>query len=77
MSFVGHIRRLRDYVASLNPSAENSRLAKDVLLDVIDNSGVNLNLIESTLVDLLRSASSMSSESTYIHHQIIKILTGW
>ena len=70
ISFVGHIRRLRDFVAGLNPSAENSRLAKDVLLDVIDNSGVDLNHIELMLADLLRAAGSMSSESLYLSQAI-------
>lgn len=69
VSLVGHIRTLRDYVLSLNPSTENSRLAKDVLIDVVDNCGVILDKVEPTLTDLLKDASTMNSERSHTSPQ--------
>lgn len=42
---VAHVKRFRETVNPLPPKGENSQIAKDVLIDTVDASGVDLNIL--------------------------------
>ncbi|KAF7323045.1 hypothetical protein HMN09_00084400 [Mycena chlorophos] len=59
---VGHVNKFKNKITSLNASEENSHLAKSVLLDLIQCSGVDLRAMESLLSELLVDANKFSVE---------------
>nr|GAT53238.1 predicted protein [Mycena chlorophos] len=59
---VGHVNKFKNKIMSLNASEENSHLAKSVLLDLIQCSGVDLRALESLLSELLVEANKFSVE---------------
>ncbi|TCD64663.1 60S ribosomal protein L7 [Steccherinum ochraceum] len=54
LAAVRHVKRFRDHIGSLSAKGENAQIAKDVLMDAIDCSGIHLD----TLVPLLNETST-------------------
>ncbi|KZT70141.1 hypothetical protein DAEQUDRAFT_810869 [Daedalea quercina L-15889] len=50
-----HVKRFRKHIASLTAKGENAQIARDVLLDVIDCSGIDLDQISVVLGDVYES----------------------
>ncbi|KAK7020549.1 hypothetical protein R3P38DRAFT_2970118 [Favolaschia claudopus] len=59
---VSSVTRFRNKVGALSASEENSQIAKNVLLDLIDCSGVDLNALEPVLGELLSDVQKFSAE---------------
>ncbi|KAH9951450.1 hypothetical protein B0H21DRAFT_719063 [Amylocystis lapponica] len=57
-----HVKRFRDYIGTLSPRGENAQMAKDVLLDVVDCSGVDLDVLGRLLGEALQEAKSANPE---------------
>ncbi|KAI9509649.1 hypothetical protein F5148DRAFT_1186141 [Russula earlei] len=49
---VGNVKKLYGQLKSIDPNGENGATAKNVLLDTIDNSGINLEGLESVLTQI-------------------------
>ncbi|KAA1471094.1 hypothetical protein DENSPDRAFT_837020 [Dentipellis sp. KUC8613] len=47
---VGAVGRFYEYVKKLNPSVENAQMAKGILVDFVDCSGLNLKELETAMV---------------------------
>lgn len=62
---VGHVKRLRDALNPLPPKGENSQIAKDILMDTVDSSGVDINVF----LNLLQSfKGAVKLSSTHYHN---------
>ncbi|OBZ75808.1 hypothetical protein A0H81_04306 [Grifola frondosa] len=57
---LAHVRRFRRHVAGVSAKGENSQIAKDVLIDVIDGCGANLDILGPVLSDVLRDTKTLS-----------------
>ncbi|KAJ7111538.1 hypothetical protein C8R43DRAFT_1159517 [Mycena crocata] len=59
-----NVTRFKNKIGSLSASEENSQIAKSVLVDLIDCSGVNLNVLEPFLAELLVEAQKFDAGET-------------
>jgi hypothetical protein len=50
---LGHVTQFRAFLGSLSVSAENAQMAKDILVDSVDCSGVDLAAVQAGLVELI------------------------
>jgi len=66
---LSHVKRLHDYIASLSAKAENAQIAKDVLLDVVDSSGLNLDQLARALSEVFHGLQSVDQDS--LHRSLI------
>ena len=57
---IGHVKRFRDELDNLSPKRENSQMAKDVLMDTVDSSGVDINALFAIL-DKVKATMKISS----------------
>ena len=55
-SILGYIKRFRDHIASLTPTGENAQIAKDVLTDVVDCSGIELDRLNTVLGEIYQAS---------------------
>ncbi|KAF7363511.1 hypothetical protein MSAN_01007400 [Mycena sanguinolenta] len=60
---VSNVARFRNTIGSLSASEENSHIAKSVLVDLIDCSGVDLKALEPVLVELSTDAKKFDLEN--------------
>ncbi|KAJ6596973.1 hypothetical protein DFH09DRAFT_1133278 [Mycena vulgaris] len=61
---LNNVSRFKNRIGSLSASEENSQIAKNVLVDLIDCSGVDLNALDPILSDLLVEAKKFGVEET-------------
>ncbi|KAJ7095311.1 hypothetical protein B0H15DRAFT_967571, partial [Mycena belliarum] len=61
---VSNVIRFKNKIGSLSASEENSQIAKNVLVDLIDCSGVDLSALEPLLSELLVEAKKFGVEET-------------
>ncbi|KAJ7774497.1 hypothetical protein DFH07DRAFT_732775 [Mycena maculata] len=61
---LSNVIRFKNKIGSLSASEENSQIAKNVLVDLIDCSGVDLNALEPLLADLLAETKNFGVEDT-------------
>ena len=54
-----HIKRFHDQVAKLPPKGENSHIARDVLIDSTEGSGVDLALLVPLLADIMQDCKKL------------------
>ncbi|KAG5647224.1 hypothetical protein DXG03_000759 [Asterophora parasitica] len=76
---LSHVQKYRAYVGSLSARGENSQIARDVLIDLVDSSGINFAALKAALVptdemkaidrDSCRRAlvSCQPDQSMYLH----------
>jgi hypothetical protein len=57
-----HVRQLRAYLGSLSASSENSHMARDVLTDLVDSSGVDIAALEPFLAESVQISQMLDSE---------------
>jgi hypothetical protein len=60
-----HVRQFRAYIGSLSASSENSQIARDVLADLVDTSGVDIAALEPFLVECAQDCRMLDSEPFY------------
>lgn len=51
-TILGYIKRFRDHIASLTPTGENAHIAREVLVDVVDCSGIELDRLNTVLGEI-------------------------
>ncbi len=57
---VGHVKRFREHLGSLSPKAKNSQIAREVLLDAVDCSGVDIYALPKLLNECLANTAKES-----------------
>jgi hypothetical protein len=62
-SVLQHVKKFRDYLGGKNPTTENSQMVKDVLLDVVDCSGIDLGALYTALEEFLNNPPLLDGES--------------
>ncbi|KAI0636718.1 hypothetical protein C8Q77DRAFT_1051073 [Trametes polyzona] len=56
---IEHVKRFRDHVGKLTAKGENSHIAKDVLTDITDCSGVDLQPLGPLLAEILQDCKQL------------------
>ncbi|TFY63286.1 hypothetical protein EVJ58_g3346 [Rhodofomes roseus] len=59
---LGHVKRFRDRVALLTAKGENAQIARDVLLDVVDCSGIDLEQMGGVLAQVHQSLQGVHGQ---------------
>ena len=57
-----HVRQFRAFLGSLSASSENAQIARDVLADLVDTSGIDFAALESFLVECVQDCRLLDSE---------------
>ncbi|GLB34886.1 hypothetical protein LshimejAT787_0204510 [Lyophyllum shimeji] len=60
---LSHVQKYRAYVGSLSARGENSQIARDVLVDLIDSSGVDFAALKSALDPALEEIRAFDRDS--------------
>jgi hypothetical protein len=58
---VFHVNRFHQYLTSMTPKQENSQYAKEIMLDLVNSSGLVLKVLEDTLSTAIPEASAIPS----------------
>ncbi|KAJ7430710.1 hypothetical protein B0H11DRAFT_2134605 [Mycena galericulata] len=61
---LSNVTRFKNKIGSLSASEENSQIAKSVLVDLIEYSGVDLNALQPLLSDFIMEAKNFGVEDT-------------
>jgi len=56
-----HVTQFRVYLGSLSASSENSQIARDVLTDLVDSSGVDIVALGRFLVECMQDCRLLDS----------------
>lgn len=59
-----HLKRFRTYLGSLSAGGENSRIARDVLVDLVDCSGVDFEALYPVLEEIVQKSKIHDSTSS-------------
>ncbi|KAI0372918.1 hypothetical protein BV20DRAFT_1014123 [Pilatotrama ljubarskyi] len=59
---IEHVKRFRDHVAKLTAKGENSHIAKDVLMDITDCSGLDLQSLGPLLTEILQDCKQSDAQ---------------
>lgn len=62
-SVLGHIKQFRAYLGTLTASEVNAQIARDILIDLVDCSGINLDLLQPLLLELIEDAKILDGNS--------------
>ncbi|KAJ7235441.1 hypothetical protein B0H12DRAFT_1027447 [Mycena haematopus] len=62
---VSNVARFKNIIGSLSASEENSHIAKSVLVDLIDCSGVDFKALEPVLAELLADTNKLGSKYSW------------
>jgi len=54
LTAVHHVKRFRDHIGRLSAKGENAQIAKDVLMDAIDCSGIHLDAMVPLLTEVIQ-----------------------
>ncbi|KAI0333503.1 hypothetical protein GY45DRAFT_1319460 [Cubamyces sp. BRFM 1775] len=57
-----HVKRFRTHVGRLSARGENSHIAKDVLMDITDSSGVDLQPLGPVLSEVLQDCKTLDAQ---------------
>ncbi|KAL6305250.1 hypothetical protein BKA93DRAFT_845915 [Sparassis latifolia] len=60
---LAHVKRFRDHVASLPAGGENAQIAKEVLMDVVDDAGLDLAAFVRVLSEVIQEANHMDADA--------------
>lgn len=61
-SLLAHVKSFRQLLGGLSVRGENAQIARNVLVDLVDCSGLNLSSLDSLLAECLRDAQSLSGK---------------
>ncbi|KAG1756683.1 uncharacterized protein EDB91DRAFT_1093918 [Suillus paluster] len=59
---VSHVNCFHQYLASMTAKRENSQFARDIMLDLVSSSGLDLKILEDTLKAAIPEASAVPME---------------
>lgn len=62
-SAIAHLTQFRGYLGSLSASGENAQIARDVLVDLVDNSGIEFSALLLLLSECLKDCQLLDSKS--------------
>ena len=62
-----HVRQFRAYLGSLSASSENAQIARDILTDLVDMSGVDLVALGPFLVECVQDCRLLDSECIFCY----------
>jgi hypothetical protein len=62
---LNHVKLLRNHLGSLLVGGENAQIARDVLIDLVDCSGVDMNALEPLFADFVRDAKTFACEQDF------------
>ncbi|KAI0065405.1 hypothetical protein BV25DRAFT_1906053 [Artomyces pyxidatus] len=60
---VADVRRFHDYLGKLNASGENAQLAKTILMDTVDSSGIDLKGLETVLSQISEETKGLEDDT--------------
>jgi hypothetical protein len=60
-TMVTHIKQYRAYLGSLSAKGQNAQIARDILIDVVDNSGIDFGALETLLKSFLPAVQALDS----------------
>ncbi|KAF9075212.1 hypothetical protein BDP27DRAFT_1315692, partial [Rhodocollybia butyracea] len=58
---LGHIKQFQAYLAKLTPRTENAQLSRDILLDLVECSGIDIQGLDAILEKLSKSVQEFSA----------------
>jgi hypothetical protein len=61
-----HVKNFRRFLGGLTPGGENAHIAKDILVDLVDRSGLNIEAINSLLGECIKNAEPISGKPFFI-----------
>lgn len=61
-----HVNRFYHSLGALTPKGENSQIARDILMDIIGSSGLDLRGIEEILKGAIPDVRGISGKSRYL-----------
>ncbi len=59
---MGDVKRFYEYLKTLETSGENGVMSKNALLDTVDGTGVNLEVLESLLAHISKQVEGANSK---------------
>jgi hypothetical protein len=59
---IGHVKLFRLYLGSQTANVENAQIAKDILIDTVDFSGVDLPKLESILGEAINDSKDINCQ---------------
>ncbi|KAE9393028.1 hypothetical protein BT96DRAFT_999829 [Gymnopus androsaceus JB14] len=57
---LGHVKQFRNYLAGLTPRTENAQLSREVLLDLVECSGIDVSGLDAILEKLFKSVQEFN-----------------
>jgi hypothetical protein len=63
---LSHIKQFRTFLGTLTASEVNAQIARDTLIDLVDCSGVNLDLLQPLLLELMEDAKALEG-AFFVH----------
>ncbi|KAI0362401.1 hypothetical protein OH77DRAFT_1500103 [Trametes cingulata] len=57
-----HVKRFREHIGKLATKGENSHIAKDVLMDITDSSGLDLQPLGPLLAEILQDSKQLDAQ---------------
>lgn len=60
-----HVRHFRAYLGTLSASSENAQIARDVLSDLVDTSGVDITALEPFLVECAQDCRTLDKQDSH------------
>ena len=61
---VEHVKRFHDHVSRLPAKGEESHIAKDVLLDITEGIGIDLQLVGPLLAEIAQETKGLDGETS-------------
>lgn len=63
------MNQFRGYLGSLSARGENAQIARDVLIDLVDNSGIDFGALVLLLSECLKDCQLLDSKPTQFIHE--------
>lgn len=60
---LGHVKQFRNYLVGLTPRTENAQLSREVLLDLVECSGIDIPGLDAILEKLSKSIQGFNGDS--------------
>lgn len=60
---LGHVKRFRNQLRASSVRAENAQIARDVLIDLVDCSGIDLEALEALLETLVPDVKAIEGKA--------------
>ena len=64
---LGHVRRFNGFLRSLSARNQNSLYAQETLVDLVDTSGINLDVLEGSLRECVEVVENLPGKFKHIY----------